>query len=300
MRLTCPNCDAQYEVPDEVMPLEGRDVQCSACGCTWFEPHPDHPETAAPEAPDIDDDPDRNADPEFDSDDAGADLTGDDLAAGDEDAGEEDDTEDEPEDDHDWHGHAAEAPDAPPEPQAPPPQAPRRVGPEVSDILREEARREAELRAADALESQPDLGLDAHPGADADRRAREAETRKARMRGEPAEPAPTGTRTGGRRNVFPDIDDINATLRNGDRETRTDLGPVRAEPDQTPPRRKGSFLRGFAVALLLAAMLALIYTNAQRIADTVPGADPMLSAYVALVDQGRIWLDAQVGGMIRE
>lgn len=37
MRLICPNCDAQYEVPDNVIPPEGRDVQCSDCGNTWFQ-----------------------------------------------------------------------------------------------------------------------------------------------------------------------------------------------------------------------------------------------------------------------
>ncbi|MGJ5621471.1 zinc-ribbon domain-containing protein, partial [Sulfitobacter sp. MF3-043] len=37
MRLICPNCDAQYEV----MPTDGRDVQCSNCGQTWFQHHPD-------------------------------------------------------------------------------------------------------------------------------------------------------------------------------------------------------------------------------------------------------------------
>ncbi|MCB1342458.1 MAG: zinc-ribbon domain-containing protein [Pseudooceanicola sp.] len=42
MRITCPNCGAQYEVPDEVIPTEGRDVQCSNCGDTWFQAHPDH------------------------------------------------------------------------------------------------------------------------------------------------------------------------------------------------------------------------------------------------------------------
>ena len=42
MRLICPNCDAQYEVPTEVVPTEGRDVQCSNCGQTWFQHHPDH------------------------------------------------------------------------------------------------------------------------------------------------------------------------------------------------------------------------------------------------------------------
>ncbi len=36
MRLTCPNCEAQYEVPDDAVPASGRDVQCSNCGHTWF------------------------------------------------------------------------------------------------------------------------------------------------------------------------------------------------------------------------------------------------------------------------
>ena len=48
MRLTCPNCGAQYEVPDAVIPDEGRDVQCSNCGNTWFQGHPAHPDAAAP------------------------------------------------------------------------------------------------------------------------------------------------------------------------------------------------------------------------------------------------------------
>ena len=40
MRLVCPNCGAQYEVPDDVIPETGRDVQCSNCGDTWFQKHP--------------------------------------------------------------------------------------------------------------------------------------------------------------------------------------------------------------------------------------------------------------------
>ena len=37
MRLTCPNCNAQYEVDEKVIPQNGRDVQCSACGHTWYQ-----------------------------------------------------------------------------------------------------------------------------------------------------------------------------------------------------------------------------------------------------------------------
>ncbi|SEN34310.1 MJ0042 family finger-like domain-containing protein [Palleronia pelagia] len=36
MRLICPNCEAQYEIDPGLIPSEGRDVQCSNCGNTWF------------------------------------------------------------------------------------------------------------------------------------------------------------------------------------------------------------------------------------------------------------------------
>lgn len=42
MRLICPNCDAQYEVKDDVIPMNGRDVQCSNCDKTWYQLHPKH------------------------------------------------------------------------------------------------------------------------------------------------------------------------------------------------------------------------------------------------------------------
>jgi len=37
MRLICPNCVAQYEVDQDVIPPEGRDVQCANCGHSWFQ-----------------------------------------------------------------------------------------------------------------------------------------------------------------------------------------------------------------------------------------------------------------------
>lgn len=36
MLIQCPNCNAQYEVPNDIIPAAGRDVQCSSCSKTWF------------------------------------------------------------------------------------------------------------------------------------------------------------------------------------------------------------------------------------------------------------------------
>ena len=50
--------------------------------------------------------------------------------------------------------------------------------------------------------------------------------------------------------------------------------------------------------LLIAALLALIYVFAPQIAQSVPQADPYLSAYVAWVDQLRVALDAQITSLL--
>ncbi|WP_299043785.1 zinc-ribbon domain-containing protein [uncultured Tateyamaria sp.] len=254
MRLICPNCDAQYEVVDDVIPTEGRDVQCSNCGQTWFQHHPDH----APADPEEVDGPE-------------------DLAP----------VEDTP---------------GPDEERAPAPEPQRReLDPSVADILREEAEIEAQARAADAdvLESQPDLGLESGE-TDADRRAREARDRMARMRGESAEPpeqvseaVATAAAIGSRRDLLPDIEEINSTLRStGDRQS----GPgneTSVDATEAAPRKSG-FRRGFTLMVLLAVILGAIYVFAPDIARSVPQADPFLSAYVAQVDAARLWLDGQV------
>jgi predicted Zn finger-like uncharacterized protein len=36
MRLTCPNCGAEYDVEDAMVPAAGRHVQCTACHTRWF------------------------------------------------------------------------------------------------------------------------------------------------------------------------------------------------------------------------------------------------------------------------
>lgn len=249
MRITCPNCGAQYEVPDEVIPQDGRDVQCSNCSETWFQARPDHPpappgDAVSPEAV---------------------------LEETDEDA-------------------PVSEPAPEPEPDlapAPEPAAPtrRELDPSVADILKQEAAHEARMRGTpEPLESQPELGL-APP--DTVRAAQQARERAARMRQPDPQPKPSPSR----RDLLPDIDEINSTL-------RTDHGRqmVRRTPDPSAQARRSrsGFARGVAVVMVIAALIVLLYANAPALSAKVPQADGFLNGLVATVDKARFWLDAQV------
>ena len=36
IHITCPNCKKIFEVEHNLIPVEGRDVQCSSCDVIWF------------------------------------------------------------------------------------------------------------------------------------------------------------------------------------------------------------------------------------------------------------------------
>lgn len=234
MRLTCPNCGAQYEVPDDVIPENGRDVQCSNCEQTWFQPknpddvpEPDQAEPAEASTPTKDTAPEP---PE---------------------------------------AAASVEPDP-----APPPAPSPNVDPNVANILKEEAEREAELRAQEGvgLESQPDFPLEPPESPHV----------------EPKTPKATETATdAGQSDALPDLDTINSGLRSDDINM--------ADAAQAAPRKSGGFLRGFSLIVILGVVLILIYGNASKISQTVPQAEPVLQSYVSLVDQARVWLEAQTG-----
>jgi predicted Zn finger-like uncharacterized protein len=38
MQLTCPNCGATYEIPEDAIGANGRKIRCRACDTSWFEP----------------------------------------------------------------------------------------------------------------------------------------------------------------------------------------------------------------------------------------------------------------------
>jgi predicted Zn finger-like uncharacterized protein len=269
MRLICPNCDAQYEVPDDVMPTAGRDVQCSNCGQTWFQHHPDH-------------------------------APSEDVAAL---------------DDHTPDEETA----APPPPPPPTPTEPERkqLDPAVADILRQEAEAEQAARRtvqSGGLESQPDLGMDLEdptPEDDTDRRAREARERMARLRGNEtteiqaaggsgAVTETTSAALGSRRDLLPDIDEINSTLRSGN--GRSGSGAADIEPEIEAPtrqRKRRGFRTGFLTVLLIFIVLAAVYVLAPRLADAVPALKAPLQSYVTFVDQGRGWLDSKLQSILK-
>lgn len=274
MRLVCPNCDAEYEVPDEVIPPEGRDVQCSNCGHTWFEgpvnaaTEQEPVEAPAPAAPVVD-----RPEPELS----------------------------EPE--------SAEGPTVPERNNS---GSGRQLDPEVASILREEAEREAAARRAERLESQPDLGLEAvatpasTPApelAPEERRAEEARMNLARMRGDvqeesapevATEAAIAAAAAGSRRDLLPDVEEINSTLR-ASGETRSNS----AESDAAPvPVRKSGGARGFWLVVILIALATAVYAFAPQIAVWVPALEPLLAAYVSVVNDARDWLTQSCSGML--
>jgi len=280
MRLICPNCDAQYEVPDDVMPPEGRDVQCSNCGNTWYQGHPD--EVMAAEAV-------ADMEPQEDEEFVNFDTP-------------EPEPVVEEDDDDDARDTFEESPTPKPSEDRPMPTR-RELDPAVADVLRAEAELEEQARRNEmgSMESQPELGL-SEGSDDADKRAREARERMAKMRGEtPAvasettQDASTSADLGSRRSLLPDIEEINSTLRsNSDRSPTNDPG----QTAQIEVQEQRSSRRGFVFAVALVSVLALAYSFAPQIADAVPQLESAMTTYVIVIDTWRDWLDAQVTNML--
>jgi predicted Zn finger-like uncharacterized protein len=279
MRIVCPNCEAQYEVPDDVMPIDGRDVQCSNCSETWFQHHPDAPE----------------------------DETGDRGKA----AGQAD--EDAAPSDTGKKGEAKAKPNPVPPPivgfePAPAPKPPadgsgpkrRQLDPDVADVLRTEAELEKQARrkqGSEILESQPDLGLqDAEPSK---RTEQESKVLSKQRDDQGAEDTATALADDGiptsRRDHLPDIEQINSTLRsNSSRSPDGDAG----QTGQIEAQEARSSRTGFSLVLLLVAVLVLVYVFAEPLAETVPQLQPMLQSYVAIVDSWRLWLNQKIDGAL--
>ncbi|MCU0907009.1 MAG: zinc-ribbon domain-containing protein [Rhodobacteraceae bacterium] len=313
MRITCPNCGAQYEVDARVIPDMGRDVQCSNCGHTWFQrpqsavaasvrrvvedppvsPGPDadappaEPETTAraadavPPIPPADgpgSEPTPGATPPTTAAEAPPVQTGPEAAAT-------------------PVADPAEPAAAGPEPAvtAPPPAEGER--PVLDDatraLLREEAAREAQARAAErrpAIETQGDFGLTATPAAPLAPRTIQRSADLSGATDGPGTPlAVAVAAASSRRDNLPDVAAITSGLRVGDAATRT-----AADGAEVPPRR--GFRAGFLVPILFVVAAALVYLLAPTLAEAVPALRDPLASYVDSVNGLRAWIAGALGG----
>jgi len=268
MRLICPNCGAQYEVPDGVIPEQGRDVQCSNCGDTWFQPHPDHDAELAEEL--------------------GQDLP--------------------PEPEQTWDEAPEEpVQQEEPEPQEPARrELDPSIAELLREEAELEARQRAAEGSA-GLETQPDLGLEEPTSDEAARRALEARRRMASRQGMDEEDlldAPEETDTtldehvSSRRELLPDIEEINSSLNADSRRPARADDHVPGTNGGAPAPRASGFRRGFALGLLVIVLLWALYVFSPHISAKVPQLSDPLAQYTQAIDKGRFWLDGQVKSLL--
>jgi len=159
----------------------------------------------------------------------------------------------------------------------------------VLAILREEAEREAQARrtADRPLESQPDLGIDAAMPDRARDGAQDGAQERAQASAMAEAEHAAGPRPSARRDLLPDVEEINDTLRPSDAGsgsgTAGALTPAAAEAR--------GFRSGFLVVMTLAIIGAGVYATAPLVSSAVPALSGPLSVYVGGVDGLRLALD---------
>lgn len=260
MRITCPNCGAQYEVAEDAIPSAGRDVQCSACGQVWFVTRT---EEAAPEPePAIEPEPDAEAEaPEHES---AVDPVPRRPALSPEVAAI---LREEAERERARREAERAGQQITPQPELGLDDA----TPAPADV--------AEERLPAAPEPEPELV--AEPVVEA---APSAETPAETPIAAPPSPEPPRGRE-----RLPDIEEINASLR-----AATERAPAHVGEAAEASRNRRGFRAGFLSMLTLAILALAVYIAAPRISASVPAAAPVLERYVAGVDEWRLWLDLKV------
>lgn len=162
----------------------------------------------------------------------------------------------------------------------------RQLDESVLAVLKEEAEREVEARRAEAprMEMQTDMALEA-PAKDASGLGAVAQ-RLARMKGaETARMVKPQTRA----DVFPEIEEINSTLR-ASSEKRSGAADATAAT-ASPQTQASGFGSGFVLMLVLAVLLVTVYVMAPKIAQQIPAASAALTGFVQAVDLARLQLD---------
>ncbi|MGY9046911.1 hypothetical protein P775_22475 [Puniceibacterium antarcticum] len=268
MRLTCPNCGAQYEIPLEAIPLNGRDVQCSNCRHTWFQNRPDDQPVLAkelilPQTPRAAPEPETPAPPAEPQKPVSPQVAPTPPALADRNPDEDEDEEDARPDQQSLVRATIARP--------------RPMDPKVADVLREEAAHESRQRTG-AIASPQRPSTTAAPSA-------------------PPILATPEPAAASRRGLLPDAEEIQQTMLPPPRPKREFGAQNIRTPIHIDEPRSG-FGRGFLIVIILAVFLGATYALAPQISDALPVAKPLLTEYVAAVDQARLWLDAQASAIL--
>ncbi|MEQ3624447.1 MAG: zinc-ribbon domain-containing protein [Celeribacter sp.] len=102
---------------------------------------------------------------------------------------------------------------------------------------------------------------------------------------------------GSRRDLLPDIEEINSTLRASGQNAAKETQDPRVARAVRQRRQKG-FRLGFGIALIAAGLALFAYSRAPMIAGWIPQAEAPLVAYVNAVNDGRVWLDDRLRQMV--
>lgn len=159
-------------------------------------------------------------------------------------------------------------------------------------ILREEAAQETAARRAEqpqSMETQTEMGLDAVVASMVAQNPVVADPVAERIARLKASAPAAKPQT--RREMLPEIDEINSTLRATSEPRGGDDEVISDTMLEDEPRRRSSFRNGFLLMVLVAALLAITYVMAPRIAEQIPGARPAMQAFVSGVDAARLMLD---------
>ena len=112
--------------------------------------------------------------------------------------------------------------------------------------------------------------------------------RIAQLKGlDPDAPPAAPPKPAARRDLLPDIEEINSSLK----AESVQVG-IEGADDRGAMDNAGGFRRGFAVAMMIAVIGLAIYVSAPRIVAMLPALDGPVQAYVGTVDSARLWLDA--------
>ena len=269
MRLICSKCAARYEVPEKNVPSSGREVQCSACGHTWFQTHPSLKKLQEPVK-------DPGQETETASEEIQTVLEKSDLEG----SGQPGET----------NGTSSS-----------------RLHPTVAEVLKEEARREVAVRAAENLETQPELGIDeallqAAPSFDI------AEPQSKAVSSIPLDPDPKELKglypktaqmeTGSSGDRLPEQKEINYSLSPDESKKRK----IADKADKSGQAKRVDHQRmkraGLLTGIMIVACFFLIYQFSGDIVQKIPQSEQLLKVYVQLVDRLRIISDQWIGQAI--